>query len=98
MGTLTMLRTTVHPMATMVRIGSRGAYSSEPDRGSMALTASTATSTIATIHVTATQDRCRAGVRSPSIISRVTRRVMGKATLATQATHRAESTAPDLRG
>src|ERR1700749_2263029 len=92
-----MLRMTVHPMATMVRIGSLEEYSSGPAPGFMGLMAFMGTSTSATILITATTDRCQnAGSRLSAVFVQ-TRRTMSMATQALPGMTGVANTTPDFR-
>ena len=89
MGISTMSRMTARPTATMGRIGMRAGCSSERGRGSMGRGGSSGMSTIATILITDTTDRCLSVGRSRSITSTATRRGTDEATLAMRAMMRA---------
>src|ERR1700688_2106074 len=88
MATTTTPRTPVPPTDTMGPSGSTVACSSEPDRGSTALTTSTETLITVSIHITATLVQIRSVEKSPSITSTETRRVMDAATQAEKAAAR----------
>ena len=92
-----MLRMTVHPMATTVRIGSLEEYSSGPAPGSTGLMAFMAMSTSATILATATMDRCRNVGNIPSTVFVQTLRTMSMATQVLPRMTEAASTTPDFR-
>ena len=85
-------------MATMDRIGSIAACSSELAHGFMARRAFTVMLTIAMILITVTLDRFQSVGNSRSITFMRTRRATGEATSATLAMMLAMNTAPERRG
>jgi hypothetical protein len=89
--------TVVLLMATMGRIGSVADYSSELARGFMAVTAFTATLTIAMILITVIGDRFPSVESSRSITSMRTRRETGEVTWGMPVMRGAVNTALELR-
>jgi hypothetical protein len=92
-----MLRMTVLPMATTVRIGLLEEFSSGRAHGSTGIMAFMATSTSATILITVTMDRCQNAGSRPSLVFVPTERTMNMGTRVLPGMTGVASTTPDFR-